>query len=167
MMIQFGQTSATICTTSSSSSSMSGSSSVSSRRAFSPCASWCSGSRRERARKSVVPVAFWFFSIGGGLLLLVYALYRRDPVFIAGQALGLLVYVRNLYFIIVERTAGRRPTGLSGLCRACEKGARRYGGRRGSIFVSPLGRRNSWHFATIRELGKENSKISIDCERLR
>jgi lipid-A-disaccharide synthase-like uncharacterized protein len=54
----------------------------------------------ERARKSVIPVAFWFFSIGGGVLLLIYALYRRDPVFIAGQALGLLVYVRNLYFII-------------------------------------------------------------------
>ena len=55
----------------------------------------------ERARKSVMPVAFWFFSIGGGALLLVYALYRRDPVFIAGQALGLLVYLRNLYFIMV------------------------------------------------------------------
>jgi lipid-A-disaccharide synthase-like uncharacterized protein len=55
----------------------------------------------ERARKSVVPVAFWFFSIGGGSLLLVYALYRRDPVFIAGQALGLVVYLRNLYFIIL------------------------------------------------------------------
>ena len=56
----------------------------------------------ERARKSVIPVAFWFFSIGGGVLLLIYALYRRDPVFIAGQALGLVVYVRNLYFIIVN-----------------------------------------------------------------
>src|SRR3981081_2486093 len=56
----------------------------------------------ERARKSVIPVAFWFFSIGGGVLLLVYALYRRDPVFIAGQALGLVVYVRNLYFIVVN-----------------------------------------------------------------
>jgi lipid-A-disaccharide synthase-like uncharacterized protein len=55
----------------------------------------------ERARKSVMPVAFWFFSIGGGALLLIYALYRRDPVFIAGQALGLLVYLRNLYFIMV------------------------------------------------------------------
>jgi lipid-A-disaccharide synthase-like uncharacterized protein len=55
----------------------------------------------ERARRSVVPVAFWFFSLGGGTLLLVYALYRRDPVFIAGQALGLLVYTRNLYFIIL------------------------------------------------------------------
>ncbi|HEY4834941.1 MAG TPA: lipid-A-disaccharide synthase N-terminal domain-containing protein [Bradyrhizobium sp.] len=56
----------------------------------------------ERARASVIPVAFWFFSIGGGFLLLIYALYRRDPVFIAGQALGLVVYVRNLYFIIVN-----------------------------------------------------------------
>ncbi len=55
----------------------------------------------ERARASVIPVAFWFFSIGGGMLLLVYALYRRDPVFIAGQTLGLLVYTRNLYFIIL------------------------------------------------------------------
>src|SRR5947199_9321222 len=56
----------------------------------------------ERARKSVIPVAFWFFSIGGGVLLLIYALYRKDPVFIARQALGLLVYIRNLYFIIVN-----------------------------------------------------------------
>jgi lipid-A-disaccharide synthase-like uncharacterized protein len=56
----------------------------------------------ERARRSVVPVAFWFFSIGGGTLLLVYALYRRDPVFIAGQGLGLVVYMRNLYFIFIS-----------------------------------------------------------------
>jgi lipid-A-disaccharide synthase-like uncharacterized protein len=55
----------------------------------------------ERARASVIPVAFWLFSIGGGVLLLIYALYRRDPVFIAGQALGLLVYIRNLYFIVL------------------------------------------------------------------
>src|SRR5690606_16052018 len=56
----------------------------------------------ERARKSVIPVAFWFFSIGGGVLLLVDALYRRVSVFIAGQALGLIVYFRNLYFIILN-----------------------------------------------------------------
>src|ERR1700755_1802813 len=56
----------------------------------------------ERAGKMVMPIAFWFFSIGGGVLLLVYALYIRDPVFILGQALGLVVYVRNLYFIIVN-----------------------------------------------------------------
>src|SRR5258708_31655380 len=50
----------------------------------------------ERARASVIPVAFWFFSIGGGVLLLIYALYRRDPVFIAVRALVLLVYVGDL-----------------------------------------------------------------------
>jgi lipid-A-disaccharide synthase-like uncharacterized protein len=64
----------------------------------------------ERARASVVPVAFWFFSIGGGALLLVYALYRRDPVFIAGQALGLVVYIRNLYFILLT---GRQSSAKS------------------------------------------------------
>ena len=64
----------------------------------------------ERARKSVIPVAFWFFSIGGGVLLLAYALYRRDPVFIAGQAFGLLVYIRNLYFVIL--TGRQSPAGL-------------------------------------------------------
>lgn len=59
----------------------------------------------ERARKSVIPVAFWWCSIGGGLLLLVYALYRRDPVFIAGQAFGVFVYLRNLYFVLRDRKA--------------------------------------------------------------
>ena len=57
----------------------------------------------ERAGRSVIPLAFWWFSIGGGLLLLVYALYRKDPVFIAGQAFGVFVYLRNLYFVLRER----------------------------------------------------------------
>jgi lipid-A-disaccharide synthase-like uncharacterized protein len=56
----------------------------------------------ERARRSVIPVAFWFFSIGGGALLFVYAIYRKDPVFIAGQGLGLLIYARNLWLIFKE-----------------------------------------------------------------
>ena len=50
----------------------------------------------ERQKKSVVPVAFWYLSVAGGGLLLVYAIYRKDPVFILGQATGLVVYVRNL-----------------------------------------------------------------------
>jgi lipid-A-disaccharide synthase-like uncharacterized protein len=58
----------------------------------------------ERARRSVIPVAFWFFSIGGGALLFVYSLYVRDPVFIIGQGLGLFVYLRNLYFVSRERS---------------------------------------------------------------
>jgi lipid-A-disaccharide synthase-like uncharacterized protein len=53
----------------------------------------------ERQRKSVVPVAFWYFSIAGGLTLLVYSIHRRDPVFIAGQALGIFIYLRNLHLI--------------------------------------------------------------------
>lgn len=57
----------------------------------------------ERVGKSVIPIAFWWCSIGGGLLLLVYALYRRDPVFIAGQSFGVFVYLRNLYFVLRER----------------------------------------------------------------
>lgn len=57
----------------------------------------------EKAGKSVIPLAFWLFSIGGGVLLLIYALYRRDPVFIAGQAFGVFVYLRNLYFVMREK----------------------------------------------------------------
>ena len=50
----------------------------------------------ERRRRSVVPKAFWYLSLGGGAMLLAYAIHRRDPVFILGQAAGLVVYVRNL-----------------------------------------------------------------------
>ena len=57
----------------------------------------------ERAGKMVMPIAFWFFSIGGGVLLFAYSLYRKDPVFIAGQGLGLFVYLRNLYFVLREK----------------------------------------------------------------
>ena len=53
----------------------------------------------ERHRRSIIPVAFWYFSILGGSTLLAYAIYREDPVFIAGQGAGLLIYSRNLYFI--------------------------------------------------------------------
>jgi lipid-A-disaccharide synthase-like uncharacterized protein len=57
----------------------------------------------ERVGKSVIPQAFWWFSIGGGLLLFFYALYRRDPVFILGQGFGVFVYLRNLQFVLRER----------------------------------------------------------------
>jgi lipid-A-disaccharide synthase-like uncharacterized protein len=59
----------------------------------------------ERAGHSVIPVAFWIFSIFGGALLLIYALYRRDAVFIAGQAFSFFVYARNLYFVMRDRKA--------------------------------------------------------------
>ncbi|MBO0903643.1 lipid-A-disaccharide synthase N-terminal domain-containing protein [Jiella sonneratiae] len=57
----------------------------------------------ERARRSVMPVAFWTFSLLGGSLLLVYALHRRDPVFIIGQAAGLFIYARNVMLIVGEK----------------------------------------------------------------
>lgn len=53
----------------------------------------------ERARESLIPKAFWYFSIAGGITLFAYALHREDPVFIAGQGMGLIVYSRNLYLI--------------------------------------------------------------------
>ena len=58
----------------------------------------------EKRRQSVTPVAFWYFSLAGGVILLSYAIHRRDSVFIVGQATGLIVYVRNLMLI----TRGRR-----------------------------------------------------------
>jgi lipid-A-disaccharide synthase-like uncharacterized protein len=61
----------------------------------------------ERAKRSVVPVAFWFFSLGGGALLLIYAIQRQDPVFILGQGLGLFIYIRNLWLIANERKSMR------------------------------------------------------------
>ena len=56
--------------------------------------------RSEQESKSVIPIAFWYFSIGGGFVLLMYALWRKDPVIICGQGLGLFIYARNLYFIL-------------------------------------------------------------------
>ena len=57
----------------------------------------------ERIGRSIIPVAFWFFSVAGGTILLAYAIWRRDPVIIAGQAGGLVVYGRNIWLIIRER----------------------------------------------------------------
>jgi lipid-A-disaccharide synthase-like uncharacterized protein len=55
--------------------------------------------KSERARRSIIPTSFWYFSLAGSLLLLVYALHKRDLVFILGQAAGSIVYLRNLYLI--------------------------------------------------------------------
>ncbi len=57
----------------------------------------------ERAKKSVIPVSFWFLSIFGGGLLLLYAIGRKDPVFILGQSAGVFIYSRNLYLIYKEK----------------------------------------------------------------
>lgn len=57
----------------------------------------------EREKRSVFPIAFWYFSIAGGATLLAYAIYKEDPVFIVGQLTGLFIYFRNLYFVVYER----------------------------------------------------------------
>ncbi len=57
----------------------------------------------EKKGKSVIPVHFWYFSIAGSLLVLIYAIYRKDPVFILGQILGMFIYSRNLYFVLREK----------------------------------------------------------------
>lgn len=56
----------------------------------------------ERARRSVIPVSFWWLSIAGAAVLLAYAIYRRDPVFVLGQSLGFFVYSRNLWLVHAE-----------------------------------------------------------------
>ena len=60
----------------------------------------------EREKRSVIPISFWYFSIGGAAILLAYAIWRQDPVFILGQSLGFFIYARNLWLIFAER---RRP----------------------------------------------------------
>lgn len=57
----------------------------------------------ERARRSIVPAAFWYFSFVGGLLVLAYGFYRADPVIIIGQ-FGVFIYARNIYFLLRSQT---------------------------------------------------------------
>ena len=53
----------------------------------------------EYKKRSIIPVGFWYLSIIGSALLLAYAIYREDPVFIVGQAFGFVVYLRNLQLL--------------------------------------------------------------------
>lgn len=57
----------------------------------------------EKRRDSVIPVAFWWLSLAGGVTLLAYAIHRRDPVFVVGQGMGLAVYARNLILVARKR----------------------------------------------------------------
>ncbi|WP_164885323.1 lipid-A-disaccharide synthase N-terminal domain-containing protein [Geovibrio thiophilus] len=57
----------------------------------------------EKEKKSVIPVSFWYLSLAGSFILLAYAVIVKDPVFIAGQSAGFIIYLRNLYFIAAER----------------------------------------------------------------
>lgn len=59
----------------------------------------------EREKRSVIPIAFWYLSLLGGITLFLYALYKKDPVFILGQFSGVFIYTRNLYLIHRERSS--------------------------------------------------------------
>ncbi len=59
--------------------------------------------KSEKEKKSVIPMAFWYFSLLGGTTLLTYAIYKQDPVFILGQSLGIFIYTRNIYLIYNEK----------------------------------------------------------------
>ena len=63
----------------------------------------------ERAGQSIVPIAFWYLSLGGAVLLLIYAISIRDPVFILGQSVGGFIYARNLALIRRGRGSSRDP----------------------------------------------------------
>ena len=64
----------------------------------------------ERVKRSVIPSAFWYFSLAGGATLLAYAIHRRDPVFIIGQGTGLIIYFRNLQFLWRDRKGENTPS---------------------------------------------------------
>ena len=57
----------------------------------------------ERAGRSVIPIAFWFFSMGGGLMTLVYGIAKREPVIILGQSMATIIYIRNIMLIVRHR----------------------------------------------------------------
>lgn len=62
----------------------------------------------EVKKESHIPIVFWYFSISGGMILLVYAIHRKDPVFIVGQSMGIIVYLRNLRLIYKKEKADRK-----------------------------------------------------------
>ncbi len=74
----------------------------------------------ERRGRSMVPVAFWYLSCAGGLMLLIYAVLREDLVFMTGQSLGLVIYLRNLALIHSRRRRLRRLHALAGSGGVCE-----------------------------------------------
>jgi lipid-A-disaccharide synthase-like uncharacterized protein len=65
----------------------------------------------ERAKRSVMPEIFWYLSLGGGIIVLVYAVHKQDLVFILSQAFGSIIYIRNIQLIwrhkLKQRAAGR------------------------------------------------------------
>ncbi len=63
----------------------------------------------EKKAESQIPVSFWYISLAGSVIVLAYAIHKIDPVFIAGQSVGTVVYIRNL--ILIHRVKGRVKSG--------------------------------------------------------
>jgi lipid-A-disaccharide synthase-like uncharacterized protein len=61
----------------------------------------------ERKGESIIPIYFWYLSLFGSMILLAYAIFRRDPVFILGQCTGFIVYMRNLMLIYRKRAGAQ------------------------------------------------------------
>lgn len=62
----------------------------------------------EKSKMSIIPEVFWYISMLGSLVLLAYAIYKKDPVFIAGQSLGMIIYVRNI--VLINRNKAKQPS---------------------------------------------------------
>jgi lipid-A-disaccharide synthase-like uncharacterized protein len=69
----------------------------------------------EKRGESIIPEVFWYISMGGSAILLTYAIYRRDPVFIMGQCSGLFIYVRNIMLVYKKKRLLATATGEEGL----------------------------------------------------
>ena len=67
----------------------------------------------EKRKESHIPEVFWYFSLLGGVILLIYAIYKKDPVFILGQGMGVLVYLRNLMLIYSKKNGNKPFVGTS------------------------------------------------------
>src|SRR5438132_4332543 len=82
--------------------------------------------RSERERESTIPLSFWYLSLIGGLITLAYAIYRKDPVFITGQGVGTLVYLRNLVLIYMKRApmGGKRKMGSESIYKSIKQEGR-------------------------------------------
>jgi lipid-A-disaccharide synthase-like uncharacterized protein len=70
----------------------------------------------ERQKKSVIPEIFWYLSLLGGFFLLIYAILRKDIVFIVGQSTGTFIYLRNIYFLRRERRKARQRKAKEEAC---------------------------------------------------
>lgn len=62
----------------------------------------------EKKGESIIPVAFWYLSIVGAVIILIYAIYRKDPVFIVGQGAAIIIYIRNLVLISKKNTLNQK-----------------------------------------------------------